>query len=277
MQVENASQPDPGKFRGGRNVPEKTALTPRMLVGVIKMLSLDQQVQVMVGNPEFGGNIIFLPSEDGGERETVILNCDENKNKALDFLYRHAEEQSKTVSQFFLYIHKPNRLQILNFVTRAFSMNGEYESILKDAWLSTEFPHQTRINELIGMFNQADRDKLMTGEEKAFLNGLPDEFTVYRGYSETLVKRKMTKRRGLSWSLKKEKAIWFAKRWSHPDSRLLEGRVRKSDVYMYSDERGESEIVVNPRRVRGIEITELQNNIEWLKENHSEVTEVLGL
>jgi hypothetical protein len=34
MQVENASQPDPGKFRGGRNVPEKTALTPRLLVGV---------------------------------------------------------------------------------------------------------------------------------------------------------------------------------------------------------------------------------------------------
>lgn len=67
----------------------------------------------------------------------------------------------------------------------------------------------------------------------------------------------MAKRRGLSWSVSKEIAVWFAKRWSHKDARLLTGMARKSDVYMYSNERGEREVVVNPRRVRGITITEL--------------------
>lgn len=252
-----------------------TAVTPRKMVGMIKMLDLDKQVRIMIGNPEAPEGTYFLMPIDSPvagaseeelktfldhRRDILILNTDENREKALSFKYEYALTSSKNLFDFFMHMNKPYRLLMLELASGVFGaagFNGEYETILRDAWMSTELPHQSKVDRLVSLFERADPDLLMTDAEKAKLAEMPDTFTVYRGYSETQVRAKRTKRRGLSWSLDKKIAIWFAKRWSHPDARLLQATVNKSELYMYSNERREQEVVVNPRKVRGVKLNAL--------------------
>lgn len=227
-------------------------LTPSKLVAMIRMLPVEHQYRVFWNNPEFGGNVLYLPKDGipGNESEFLVCNTEANQQKAIDFKCKHMIGSAKNLCECFWHLNKPYRLQILQIVAPIYDMNGEYETILRDAWTSTEYPHQAKVDSLISLFDKADRTKLMDDEEKAVLARLPDEFTVYRGWSETQVKAGYTKRRGLAWTTEKKMAAWFAQRWNHPDGKIATATVRKSDVYMYTNARGEREVVLNPRKVR---------------------------
>lgn len=229
-------------------------LTPHILVGVIKMLDLDRQVRIMIQNPEVpGGSMCYMPRDGvyGNEHELVILNSDENKQKALDFRYRHALLQSKNLFSFFLHINKPYRLLLLNVIVGmgSYSFNGEYEQILKFAWMQTEFPHQSRVSDLINLFEKADPLLLMSDEERERLARFPDEIKVYRGLQD-----ERAKTRGLSWTTDKAKALWFATRWKSPNARLAQATIGKKHLYIYSNERSEKEVVVNPRHLKSVKV-----------------------
>jgi hypothetical protein len=233
----------------------KTEITPSHAVKLLRMLSLDQQAHILYGNPDFGGNVVMLPKNGNrNDPELVVMDTDDNKKRAIDFRFGIMEETCKDMASFFWMINKADRLTVLHLFSNIGGMNGEYESILKDAWVSTEFPHQTAIPQLIAMFKRADCNKMMDGADKKKLAELPDEITIYRGLQD-----KRAKRKGLSWSLSYDKALWFATRWNSPDARVLEARIKKKDVFIYTNQRSEEEVVVDPGKLKGIRNVEINS------------------
>jgi hypothetical protein len=227
------------------NTAAKRAATPQLVVGMLRMMPLDTQIHMIFGTGVFGGNVTMIPcAEDPEKPEMIFLNTEANKERALKFRYGILEQQ-KDLSGVFWMINKPDRLQLLNFVSGIWELNGEYEEILRDAWISTEFPHQLPNRTLISMFAKADTVKMMNDAEKAKLNELPEVIPVWRGYSGI----KQTRLKGLSWTLNRDKAIWFATRWHKPQARLLTGRIKKKHVYAYFNTRSEEELVVNPNHM----------------------------
>jgi hypothetical protein len=95
------------------------------------------------------------------------------------------------------------------------------------------------------------REHLMSGAERRKLDSLPPSFSIYRGF---IGKRG----EGLSWSLDRAKAEWFARRFSvltHlGQPRLMTGTIKKKDVLAYFNARKEKEIVVDPATVRSLKM-----------------------
>ena len=70
---------------------------------------------------------------------------------------------------------------------------------------------------------------------------LPNEFICYRGGYKG----------GFSFTLDKEKAIWFRDRWgANPEHNLFERKTNRDDVLFYSDERKEKEVVIYPHKAK---------------------------
>ena len=75
-------------------------------------------------------------------------------------------------------------------------------------------------------------------EDDKFREGLDEEFICYRGGYEG----------GFSYTLDKEKAIWFRDRWGiqNPEHKLFERKTNKQEVLFYTDNREEKEVVLLP-------------------------------
>lgn len=84
----------------------------------------------------------------------------------------------------------------------------------------------------------------MRASERKKLAALPDTVTVYRGVSHE------GDDDGISWTLSREKAEWFAKRWSDGNPRVFSGTARKEHIHAVFNGRREDEVVIN--RVLGI-------------------------
>jgi len=95
------------------------------------------------------------------------------------------------------------------------------------------------------------RESLMSAEEHQYLHELPAEFPIYRGFIGN-------RGEGLSWSLDRAKAEWFARRFSIltelGQPRLMTGVIKKKDVLAYFDGREEKEIVVDPAKVHSMKV-----------------------
>lgn len=70
-------------------------------------------------------------------------------------------------------------------------------------------------------------------------SGLPETFTAYRA----------GKPNGFSWSLSKEKALWFHRRFATEFGNIpfLERKFKRCDAEFYTNSRGEQEVVILPK------------------------------
>jgi hypothetical protein len=59
---------------------------------------------------------------------------------------------------------------------------------------------------------------------------------------------------GLSWTLNKDKALFFARRFKPPQPILATALLRKRDVLAYLPDRDEEEIVCLPTAVRDVRL-----------------------
>jgi hypothetical protein len=86
------------------------------------------------------------------------------------------------IFQVFLMINKPDRLQLLHILKGVYTFDKkEYSELLRDCWVSTEFPHQMKNGQLIDLFNSAYTQALMTEEEVEVLSNQPEIISIYRG------------------------------------------------------------------------------------------------
>jgi hypothetical protein len=172
----------------------------------------------------------------------------ENYEKHIDELIERMEKYDKIFNILFM-VNKPYRLTFLIMI-KDYLDEEEYNTVLQDSWTDTEYPHQCKTNDLVALFNRAKPELLMEENELARFKELPDTVVVYRGTQSSKAKIK-----GLSWSLSREKAEWFSKRFKL-NGKVYEATITKERIYAYFGSRGEEEVVLNPRYLKNIKEVE---------------------
>lgn len=74
-------------------------------------------------------------------------------------------------------------------------------------------------------------------------NSLPEKVKIYRGLGSK------SRRDGISWTLSKEKAEWFATRFKD-NGEVLTAEANKSDILAFLNGRNEQEIIINPKKLK---------------------------
>lgn len=149
----------------------------------------------------------------------------------------------------YIFLHeRPYRLQALQ------ELLAEHEPanpgvLVRSVWTDSENIHQNyeewrEVLSEVGISMEAD--------DLEKFQAMPEELTIYRGCTPE-------GEEGYSWSLARDKAEWFATRFSRDEPQLMEAKVNKGQVIAYLSGRGEEEIVVLPEHVKraSIKITEL--------------------
>ena len=141
-----------------------------------------------------------------------------------------------------VYLHeRPYRLQAFTQISHHLS-DTKYWSILSGIWTDTENQWQNleQWKELLSA-NRSSRHYLMDESEVQLLNSLPELVTIYRGCVKGLNEN------GLSWTLDKAKAEFFANRFSK-EGIILEREIPKSDIIAVLTGRGESEVICEVKK-----------------------------
>lgn len=163
--------------------------------------------------------------------------------------------------QSYIWLHeRPWRLEAFNNISDELD-SPVYWSLLGNIWVDSENIYQNH-DEWRDLLEDPERgygEYFMDEEDRKVFTlspakgGLPNVFTVYRGFSEDGGED------GFSWTVVEQTAEFFAKRLCGSDGvpRVATGTIGKKDVIAYMTGRGEAEIVAMPENVFGIEIREL--------------------
>jgi hypothetical protein len=112
----------------------------------------------------------------------------------------------------------------------------EYVDVVKDWYTQTEIVYQD-LQLWIDTFKSIKNNKLlMDYDELNYFNNLPKKIIIYRGG---------VSKRGISWTLDKDIAEWFANRFKaiNKGGQLFEKKVFKNDCIAYFNGREEKEII----------------------------------
>lgn len=123
-------------------------------------------------------------------------------------------------------------------------------AMLREMWL--DYGVHAEPDDLATLFSDAAQypSALMTEDEMALLQGLPDVVTVYRGQMFGDGKNSAT---GGSWSLIEEVADWYAApipNINQPHGWVLSAEVHRSALFAVFLERGEQEVAVDVRAIK---------------------------
>lgn len=126
---------------------------------------------------------------------------------------------------------------------------AEYWRAVADTWQDCE--RQDLGRDWLSLWTAVQSDDaarwqyVMDDKERAEFEALPDRVTLYRGISSSSCRPS-----GLSWTLDRDVAHWFAARFEHVDEGVvLRGTVVRSRILALFQERDESEVVVPPKYV----------------------------
>jgi hypothetical protein len=113
-----------------------------------------------------------------------------------------------------------------------------YWELLSDVWEDSNNIWQNRAAwRAVWKSERPMKRFAMRDEERRRFDDLDDLITVYRGQPPRPRTREM------SWTLDRDVAVWFAKRWSRNGGFLLTGTVAKADIHAFKNGRQELEIV----------------------------------
>ena len=150
--------------------------------------------------------------------------------------------------QYVFLRERPYRLQALKPAVRSGVLHGaEYWKLLARVWLDSENIRQHLADwKRYWSSSEPDRHAAMSAEELEAYQRFPDPIVVYRGAGHPRAVR------GLSWTLGREQAEWFARRFdvSRGGMLLATVQVRRDDVLAHFTSRGEREVVILPARLQ---------------------------
>jgi hypothetical protein len=185
--------------------------------------------------------------------DTVRINEAYQKKKLL----RAQAERNGNWSQYVFIHERPYRVRPLLNALRKIRDAQQAAQLVKQVWTDSENLRQHR-SAWISIWSKLSnpRQTMDKNEQKKF-DALPRRFPIFRGQGG---RRGLTSR--LSWTIDEAKAEWFAYRFLLKGQRafVASGWVRKDDVLAYFIERNESEILVMPKKVRDIAITQLASS-----------------
>lgn len=141
----------------------------------------------------------------------------------------------------YVWLHdRPDRVHAFLRVANRDIGDAEYWRLLGEIWTDAEGPgHQDALWRALLAADRAGREGLMSEDDRAMYDSLPDIVTVYRGFDRDGGEG------GLSWTLDRSRAEWFARRFAFDGPpKLATTQVPKEDVIAYFGGRSEAEVLV---------------------------------
>ena len=183
------------------------------------------------------GQIFSFVNDDG---EVIEYNL----HKANELILEQIKK-AQNIYHLLMLINKPYRIFFFDMV-REYLSDEDYGECLKIAWHDSEFPSSSpnfSPQDYVEMFKGCSKQSLMNEDELEVYKNLPNKIDIFRGESSGEY------RMGMSWTLKKSKAEWFANRWSKDDGSDSDGivysaTVDKSRILAYFE--SEEEVVLDP-------------------------------
>lgn len=211
---------------------------------------LDVHVNEKVGfivNHPYIGQIATVVNENG----TLVLK-DVRNEKDLEDIRNNIIKTIEVVTSYLQFIHiiRPPYLPAFFKFTQHFLSPYDYSTFIGSMWTIVEFPNvddNITAPEFVKIFRRAEKALLMDDDELRQYLALPEEITVYRGI------RGRGSLKALSWTIDVEQAEWFAKRWDK-NGKVYSATVRREDVLAVFTSRGESELVVDYTKLKGIKL-----------------------
>lgn len=165
-------------------------------------------------------------------------------------------QECKNPYQIIMLLNRPYYLTFLKF-TKTYLNSEDLTELMRYAWCRQENPNQdpnmTR-SELIQIFSACDKQMLMSPEDWTYYKNLPDKLTIYRG-TKTQKKNDI---KALSWTLNPDIAKFFASRFLRNGEAgyIFRTTIKKEHTFAYFSDANESELVINPKYLKDIELIE---------------------
>ena len=137
----------------------------------------------------------------------------------------------------YVFLHeRPYRVAAFKDIQKQLG-DATYWQLLTQIWVDTEnqYAYLKDWKKLLAS-DRGDRHDMMNDEDRQALRSLPNEVTIYRGCQKGLNEN------GLSWTLDKSKAEFFANRFGKKGI-ILERKIPKSEIVALLTVRGETEII----------------------------------
>ena len=142
----------------------------------------------------------------------------------------------KKYSQIIFLHERPYRLEAFVQITKELS-DKEYWSLLESVWTDTENGWQNLPTwRALFWSKRPGRENLMDANERFTLANLPETVEIYRGCLNGINED------GMSWTLNRDKAEFFANRFSKGGI-VLSKQINKSDIIAVFNGRGEAEVI----------------------------------
>jgi hypothetical protein len=179
----------------------------------------------------------------------------------VNYMYEHKrialnEKLSKGDYDGYVWLYeRPWRLEKFLEVRESVT-DTQYWEMLGQLWADCENIWQNGVLWSIALhLPRKNRERIMNKKERAALAKLCPVFTLYRG---SCAPDKMGS--GMSWTLNREQAEWFAQRFNQGGKRdmyLHTATVKRKDVIAYLTVRNENEIVVMPENLNDMRTEQL--------------------
>ena len=162
-------------------------------------------------------------------------------------------DAANTISSCLYAINKGNRFDYLNFLYKNDVITEqECADTIYSIWTMQERFYNCGIakTKMINFMKLAKKTFVLPDA----INELSDNdmLTIYRG-------AKYNDYKGLSWTIEKQVAIWFARRFSKNSDKcyIFTGKLLKRDIIAYFNGRKEAEIVCDYRKINEIKCEEM--------------------
>jgi hypothetical protein len=158
------------------------------------------------------------------------------------------EAVNKKDYKTYIWLHeRPYRLEAFMRIQNELK-DPEYWRLLGDVLIDSENAHEFK-SEWLQLLNSKRKSSIamMRPDDFTVYSALSNRLKIYRGF------RNIHFKKGLSWTLSKDKAKWFATRFG-ANGKVTTKVVSKYHILAYLDRRGEQEILLRPDRVYGTTI-----------------------
>lgn len=169
-------------------------------------------------------NKFLVTIYDGSETSEI----NDKLNKLYNQQKTRAENalMAKNYNRYLIFHTRPYRLHALLEIFDIVKNDKTKAELLTHYWQDTVEPY-INLKYWIELFKYFDgkEELLMSEEENQYFNNLPEEITIYRGADRS---------GGISWTLDKETAKWYANRFNFNNKgKVFEKIVKKSDCLCY--------------------------------------------
>lgn len=188
---------------------------------------------------------IFLTHPYFESRATVLPNSNKfvdiiEDSEALQIARDDLQAKINSVDsaeRVFMFLRPQYRLTLFKY-TNQYMSPEDFEEVLLFSWIMMEHPSSD--------VNVTKREMISWFKKVGYVSNLSGVVSIYRGVGSEKY------RNGISWTLNKSKAEWFATRFTD-NGIVYSAKVKSKDILYYISERGEEEIIVDPKKLMQVE------------------------